>query len=123
MMPNVDGLRVCKVLRAEKNRIPILMLTARNRPEDVLRGFEMGADDYVSKPFNPRVLLARLRAVLRRAHGAGVQAAQSFVQCTARGDDQDRGAIALRAPALQQGQTAAVRQTQVQQHGAACARR
>ncbi len=65
MLPEVDGLDVCQALRAE-SKIPIIMLTARTTEEDKLLGLELGADDYVTKPFSPRELLARVRAVLRR---------------------------------------------------------
>jgi two-component system response regulator MprA len=67
MMPNVDGLTVCRVLRAEKNRIPVLMLTARTETPDRVAGLDAGADDYLPKPFDLDELLARLRALLRRA--------------------------------------------------------
>ena len=66
MLPRVDGLDVCRVLRAE-SRIPIIMLTARAGEEDRLLGLDLGADDYVVKPFSPRELVARVRVVLRRA--------------------------------------------------------
>ncbi len=66
MMPEIDGLDVCRRLRAESS-IPIIMLTARTTEEDKLRGLDLGADDYVAKPFSPRELVARARAVLRRA--------------------------------------------------------
>jgi DNA-binding response OmpR family regulator len=66
MMPGMDGLEVCKRIRA-KRQIPILMLTARGDETDRVVGLELGADDYLAKPFSPRELLARLRAVLRRA--------------------------------------------------------
>lgn len=65
MMPGMDGLEVCKRIRA-RSRIPILMLTARGDETDRVVGLELGADDYIAKPFSPRELLARLRAVLRR---------------------------------------------------------
>lgn len=65
MLPEIDGLSVCRLLRAE-SAIPIIMLTARTTEEDRLRGLDLGADDYVSKPFSPRELTARVRAVLRR---------------------------------------------------------
>jgi DNA-binding response OmpR family regulator len=68
MLPQVDGLDVCRVLRAESD-VPIIMLTGRSTDEDKLAGLELGADDYVTKPFNPRELLARIRAVLRRTGG------------------------------------------------------
>jgi two-component system response regulator MprA len=67
MMPNVDGLTVCRVLRAEKNRLPILMLTARTETPDRVAGLDAGADDYLPKPFDLDELLARIRALLRRA--------------------------------------------------------
>ncbi len=66
MMPGMDGLEVCRRIR-QKSRIPILMLTAKGDETDRVVGLELGADDYVAKPFSPRELLARLRAVLRRS--------------------------------------------------------
>jgi len=66
MMPGIDGLEVCKRIRA-KSKIPVLMLTAKGDETDRVVGLELGADDYIPKPFSPRELLARLRAVLRRA--------------------------------------------------------
>ncbi len=65
MLPDLDGFEVCRQLRA-KSDVPIIMLTARGDPTDRIVGLELGADDYVPKPFEPRELLARLRAVLRR---------------------------------------------------------
>ncbi|WSG18622.1 response regulator transcription factor [Nonomuraea sp. NBC_01738] len=70
MMPGVDGLGVCQVLRAEGDRTPILMLTARVETSDRVAGLDAGADDYMAKPFDIEELYARLRALLRRA-GAG----------------------------------------------------
>ncbi|MFF4415392.1 response regulator transcription factor [Streptosporangium sp. NPDC001559] len=72
MMPKVDGLDVCRVLRAESD-LPILMLTARSTEDDLLLGLDLGADDYVAKPYSPRELMARVRTLLRRtgrSHGA-----------------------------------------------------
>ncbi|MCR4406988.1 MAG: response regulator transcription factor [Anaerolineae bacterium] len=66
LLPGMDGLDVCRVLRAE-SEVPIIMLTAKTTEEDKLVGLELGADDYVTKPFSPRELVARIRAVLRRA--------------------------------------------------------
>lgn len=68
MIPGVDGLEVCKQLKknAETEAIPIVMLTAKGTEADIVTGLEMGADDYVTKPFSPRILIARLKAVLRR---------------------------------------------------------
>lgn len=68
MMPELDGWEVCRRVRAEGN-LPILMLTARDQDIDKIVGLEMGADDYLTKPFNPRELVARVRAILRRAGG------------------------------------------------------
>jgi DNA-binding response OmpR family regulator len=66
MLPGRDGFSVAAELRAQQNFVPILMLTARSRPEDVLNGFSAGADDYLSKPFDLSILLARLNGLLRR---------------------------------------------------------
>ena len=71
MLPDMDGLEVCRRIRAaqgEMARVPVLMLTAKGDPLDRIIGLELGADDYVTKPFSPRELLARIRAVLRRYH-------------------------------------------------------
>ncbi len=67
MLPDLDGFEVCRRIRAGSD-VPVLMLTARGQDEDRIVGLEIGADDYLPKPFNPRELLARLRAVLRRRH-------------------------------------------------------
>jgi DNA-binding response OmpR family regulator len=66
LLPELDGADVCRLLRAESH-VPIIMLTARSTDEDKLLGLDIGADDYLTKPFNPRELVARIRAVLRRA--------------------------------------------------------
>jgi DNA-binding response OmpR family regulator len=71
-LPDLDGLEVCRRLRAS-SRVPILMLTARDDDVDKIVGLEVGADDYVTKPFNPRELIARIKSVLRRAAGPGLQ--------------------------------------------------
>ena len=74
MMPGETGLSLTGDLRGERApTLPILLLTARGAPEDIVAGFEAGADDYLGKPFDPRVLLARIRAMLRRAQPAVVQ--------------------------------------------------
>jgi two-component system response regulator MprA len=67
MMPNVDGLTLCRVLRAERDRLPILMLTARTETSDRVAGLDAGADDYLPKPFDLPELAARVRALLRRS--------------------------------------------------------
>jgi two-component system phosphate regulon response regulator OmpR len=66
MLPDEDGLEICRRLRAANNDIPIIMLTARGDDVDRIVGLEMGADDYIGKPFNPRELVARIQAVMRR---------------------------------------------------------
>ncbi len=66
MLPGIDGFEICKKLRAENNQVPILMLTARDEDIDKILGLELGADDYLTKPFNPRELVARVKAILRR---------------------------------------------------------
>lgn len=71
MLPTVDGLDVCRILRSE-SRVPIIMLTAKSTEHDKLVGLDLGADDYMTKPFSPRELLARVRAVLRRLSESGV---------------------------------------------------
>ena len=70
MLPGMDGLAVCRALRQEGNFVPIVMLTARVEEADKLVGLELGADDYITKPFSPRELVARVRTVLRRASEA-----------------------------------------------------
>jgi len=68
MLPGIDGLEICRQLAADSatRRIPIIMLTAKSEEADMVAGLELGADDYITKPFSPRVLLARIKAVLRR---------------------------------------------------------
>jgi DNA-binding response OmpR family regulator len=70
MLPGMDGLEVCRALRADRTTagVPIIMLTARAEEQDRIRGLELGADDYLAKPFSPNELVARIRAVTRRAH-------------------------------------------------------
>jgi DNA-binding response OmpR family regulator len=69
MLPGLNGLEVCRAIRAS-SKLPVIMLTARSTEDDKLRGLDLGADDYVTKPFSPRELVARVRAVLRRADAA-----------------------------------------------------
>ena len=73
-LPDIDGLEVCRLLRREGNRVPVLMLTARDAVSDRIEGLDAGADDYLVKPFDVDELKARLRALLRRAGGEGGQA-------------------------------------------------
>lgn len=80
MLPGMDGLEVCRTLRSDAatRRVPIVMLTARTEESDVVAGLELGADDYITKPFRPRVLLARLRAVLRRRDAESAEPGDSI---------------------------------------------
>ena len=107
MLPGKDGFHVVSELRAAKNYVPVLMLTARGRPEDVLNGFASGADDYLAKPFDLSILLARLQGLLRRS--AWMQTGQTsqpqdngshvegFQQFSFAGKTIDFGALELRS--------------------------
>ncbi|GGI40323.1 response regulator transcription factor [Mammaliicoccus stepanovicii] len=66
MLPEMDGIEVCKTIRSNKNQVPILMLTAKDDEFDRVLGLELGADDYMTKPFSPREVVARVKAILRR---------------------------------------------------------
>src|SRR3954469_6064734 len=106
MLPHLDGLEVCRRIRAmsgEAARIPVLMLTAKGDPMDRVVGLEIGADDYLPKPFEPRELLARLRAVLRRPRlaDASTQDVLRFGRL-----DVDRGARSVRVEGRAIGLTA-----------------
>ena len=68
MMPKMDGWQVCREVR-EHSKVPIIMLTARSEERDELQGFELGVDEYISKPFSPKILVARVGAILRRTNG------------------------------------------------------
>ena len=71
MMPDIDGLDVCKKLKNDDKtkNIPVIMLTAKSMESDIIVGLELGADDYIAKPFSPKVLIARMKSVLRRSYG------------------------------------------------------
>lgn len=69
MLPKLDGFEVCRQIRASGDQTPIIMLTARDEDIDKILGLELGADDYLTKPFNPRELIARVKAILRRSDG------------------------------------------------------
>ena len=73
MMPKMDGWEVCKMIR-QYSKVPIIMLTARGEERDELQGFELGVDEYISKPFSPKILTARVEAILRRTHAAATEA-------------------------------------------------
>jgi DNA-binding response OmpR family regulator len=94
MLPGKDGFEVASKLREAKNYVPVLMLTARGRPEDVLKGFASGADDYLPKPFELAILIARLRGLLRRSEWlhAGRNAG-SVAGVNASGATQDVGDV------------------------------
>ncbi|HEY1509359.1 MAG TPA: response regulator transcription factor [Solirubrobacteraceae bacterium] len=79
-LPDIDGLEVCRLLRREGNRVPVLMLTARAAVSDRIDGLDAGADDYLVKPFDVDELKARLRALLRRAHADDVNGGLTFEQ-------------------------------------------
>ncbi len=70
MMPRMDGWQTCKEIR-QSSQVPIIMLTARSEEHDELQGFELGVDEYISKPFSPKILVARVEAILRRSHAIG----------------------------------------------------
>jgi two-component system, OmpR family, alkaline phosphatase synthesis response regulator PhoP len=86
MLPGKDGFSVVSELRAARNYVPVLMLTARGRPEDVLKGFASGADDYLAKPFDLSILLARLQGLLRRSEWMRGQAGEKPDQPTSSSD-------------------------------------
>jgi DNA-binding response OmpR family regulator len=96
MLPGKDGFAVATELRAAKNFVPVLMLTARGRPEDVLKGFASGADDYLPKPFELPILLARLQGLLRRREWMGVSQAPAADAFSFDGRILDFGKLELR---------------------------
>lgn len=74
MLPGMDGLEICRLIKSDNKtkNIPVLMLTAKSEESDVVIGLQLGADDYVTKPFSPKVLLARIKALLRRSSGKAI---------------------------------------------------
>jgi DNA-binding response OmpR family regulator len=80
MLPKLNGYEICRAIRAEKLDMPILMLTAKGQEEDIVRGLELGADDYITKPFGVRELMARIQAFLRRSR-AGDAPSYEFGVC------------------------------------------
>ena len=97
MLPDVDGLEVCRRIRALPGpaaQTPVLMLTAKGDPMDRIIGLELGADDYLPKPFEPRELLARIRAVLRR-HGAGAEQTTKLLRFGSLEIDRDARCVAI----------------------------
>lgn len=80
MLPKLDGLEVCRQVRASESYIPIIVLTARSEDVDKIIGLELGADDYITKPFNARELIARIRAVLRLVHQAEAEMSRDLLR-------------------------------------------
>jgi len=102
MLPDMDGLQVCQRIRAlpgAAGQVPVLMLTAKGDPMDRIIGLEMGADDYLPKPFEPRELLARIRAVLRRKQGGVAPTAAQSMQFGSLDIDRDARRITVRGEA------------------------
>jgi DNA-binding response OmpR family regulator len=95
MLPGIDGFAVMAQLRAAGEFVPTLMLTARNRPEDVLKGFESGADDYLPKPFELAILLARIHGLLRRSRWQQPQPARDVFEFNGRVIDFDNLELSL----------------------------
>jgi len=98
MLPDLDGLEVCRRIRALPSALaqtPILMLTAKGDPMDRVIGLEMGADDYLAKPFEPRELLARIRAVLRRQHGGAGSAPAAQLRFGSLAIDRDARTVTV----------------------------
>jgi DNA-binding response OmpR family regulator len=103
MLPGKDGFAVASTLRAERNFIPILMLTARSRPEDVLNGFASGADDYVAKPFELAIFLARLQGLLRRHEWMQLTPAAQQSSQTAEISNQEFGTFSFKGKTIDFG--------------------
>ncbi|WP_428907970.1 winged helix-turn-helix domain-containing protein [Niallia sp. Krafla_26] len=83
MLPGMDGMTICRKIREEKNTVPIIMLTAKDSESDQVLGLEMGADDYVTKPFSPLALMARIKAVTRRYQANNVRQVDNAILKTA----------------------------------------
>jgi len=102
-MPGASGFQVCEAIRA-RSRVPVMMLTVRNEEEDLVRALELGADDYLTKPFSPRTLLARIKALLRRAGMEGATPAVAAGRITLNVEDHS----------VQIGESAPVRLTKLE---------
>ena len=87
MLPDMDGFEVCRTLRSEGNDVPVIFLTARDTTSDTIRGLTLGGDDYVTKPFSVEALVARVRAVLRRASRSSGSAGDTPADTTLRAGD------------------------------------
>jgi DNA-binding response OmpR family regulator len=113
MLPVMDGLEVCQALRAAKNPVPVIMATARDEDIDKILGLELGADDYLTKPYNPRELVARVKAVLRRSLGTGEESGEAagLLRCGDITLDPDRREVRVGSePVTLRGQEFAVLQ-------------
>ncbi len=102
MLPGINGLDICRALKGDDktNHIPIIMLTARNEDIDVVTGLEVGADDYVTKPFSPRILTARIRAMFRRSEN-GEKKATALVTFGKMTIDQGRHLVTINGKPVQ----------------------
>lgn len=98
MLPGIDGLEVCRTLkgRDHTSHIPVIMLTAKGEESDIVKGLEYGADDYITKPFSPRVLLARITAVIRRSEGSARNADSSVIEIGSVQIDTDRHEVMVK---------------------------
>lgn len=98
MLPGIDGLEVCRALkgRDHTSSIPVIMLTAKGEESDIVRGLEFGADDYITKPFSPRVLLARIQAVLRRTEADPSRDHGSVIEIGSVSIDTDRHEVMVK---------------------------
>ena len=104
MLPDIDGLEVCRRIRALPGpaaQVPVLMLTAKGDPMDRIIGLELGADDYLPKPFEPRELLARIRAILRRRGDGGTPAAGQSLRFGSLEIDRDARTVSVRGAACE----------------------
>ncbi len=101
MLPGLDGFEVCRRLRQSGNPVPILMLTARDEDIDKILGLELGADDYLTKPFNPRELLARVKAILRRLEPRIVTDDSPLLRAGALAIDVNRHEVTLSGETLE----------------------
>lgn len=99
MLPGINGLEVCKNIRAKSN-VPIIMVTAKNEEVDKVIGLELGADDYVTKPFSSRELVARIRAVLRRGNDVDVVSDYGVLEVGPVRIDIDRHSVSVRGEAI-----------------------
>ena len=97
MLPDLDGIEICRALRNDRSYLPILMLTARSSEVDRVLGLEMGADDYLTKPFSIRELVARVKAIFRRMEvmGESAKTAEALIQCNGLQIDCDKHEVTL----------------------------